>query len=74
MTRRIVKIINEYDQSVKYAVQWRMPFFGWWFYYHDAYYGGRINFDDLKRCQEFLDSMEKYDAKERVVTEDVLKD
>ena len=69
MQRRIVKITNTYDGTSLWGIQWRVPLFGWWWFYHDAYYGGRLMWESYESCEQSLMSMEKYTAKEIVKVE-----
>jgi hypothetical protein len=67
--RRIVKITNTYDGTDKWGIQWRVPFFGWWWFYNDAYYGGKLTWESYESCERSLMDMERYDAKEIVKVE-----
>lgn len=69
MQRRIVKITNTYDGTDTWCIQWRMPLFGWWFFYEDLYYGGKTKWSSYNSCEEFLMSIEKSEASEIVKVE-----
>jgi hypothetical protein len=64
MQRRIVKVTNRYDGTEKFAIQWRLPILGWWFFYHDSYYGGRILHETYDSCEESLMQKEKSESGE----------
>lgn len=64
MPRRIVKVINTYDGSEKWRIQWRVPLFGWW-WYEENDWGSNV-FDTYAECEKELMQREKNSAKEIV--------
>ena len=71
MQRRIVKITNTYDGTVEWGIQWRLPLFGWWFFYDDAYYGGKLTWSSYESCERSLMDWEKSEAKKVIKVEKV---
>lgn len=70
MPRRIVKVINTYDGSEKWRIQWRVPLFGWW-WYEETDWGINV-FDTYAECEKELMQREKNSAKEIVKVEKTL--